>query len=429
MNRTPVPDWQQLSAMYELANALDADGLEDWLDRLQAQAHPLLPQLQQMLDDRARMPDSDTFGSVPPRPEPREVARREGSRFGSYRLQRRIDDGDAAEVWLAQRHDVAVRRPEIIRLLARQTGSVERQTFAQRFEREREMLAALNHPNIAGLHEAGVTPGGWPWVARDYVDGEPLTVWCDARRLGVEARVRLFRQVVVAVRHAHAHLVLHRDLRPANILVTPQGEVRILDFGLVRLLEPDGGASIETEIARASGALYPAWYTAPEQLLGQTLTTGCDVYALGVVLYELLCGERPDEPAFESAALLEQSIIDIAPRPPSQRALTVAAAHLRDTTPARLRRMLCGDLDAIVLSTLAKQPSQRCASAEALRAELDRWLAGEPAEACGAGRRGVARRFAQRHAIPIALVTGAALAAVGAAATALAAGWRLVGIG
>jgi serine/threonine protein kinase len=413
MNRTPVADWQQLCALYELADALDADSLDDWLVRLQAQAHPLLPQLQQMLDDRSRLPCGDLFGGLPPPPraEPREAPRREGGRFGPYRLQRRIAEGGTAEVWLAQRDDVAVRRPDVIKLLSRQAGPIERDTFAQRFERERDLLAGLNHQNIAGLHDAGVTAGGRPWMAREYVDGEPLTTWCDARRLGVEARVRLFRQVVLAVRHAHAHLVLHRDLNPGNILVTPQGEVRVLDFGLIRLLEPEGAASVETELARLHGSPKLPWYAAPEQLLGQPLTTGCDVYALGVVLYELLCGERPDEPKVESAALLEQSILDVIPRPPSQRALTAPAAELRGTTPARLRRALAGDLDAIVLRALAKRPEQRCVSAEALRAELDRWLAGEPVEARSPGRWRRAARLVRRHALRMAMAAGAMFSA------------------
>ncbi|CAM5795948.1 serine/threonine-protein kinase [Rhizobacter fulvus] len=405
MNRTPVADWQQLSALYKLAAALDADSLEDWLLRLEAQAHPLLPQLQQMLDDRARTPYSDLFEDLPsprsPRParreETRDAARREGGRFGPYRLQRRMADGDAAEVWLAQRDDAAASAREVITLLSRQAGAVERDTFTRRFERERDMLAALNHPNIAGLHGAGVTASGRPWIAREFVDGEPLMAWCNGRRLGIRARVLLFRQVVLAVRHAHAHLVLHRDLNPDNLLVTRQGEVRVLDFGLVQLLEPDGVASVETEMTRLAGNPVLPWYAAPEQLLGQSLTTACDVYALGVILYELLCGHRPDEPTIESAAVLEQSILDIVPRPPSERRLGPEIARQRGSTPARLRHALAGDLDAIVLKTLAKQPSQRCVSAEALRAELDRWLAGVPVESRAIGRWGRAGRFLQRQ--------------------------------
>ncbi len=409
MIRTPVADWQQLSAMYELADALDADALDDWLRRLAAQAHPLLPQLRQMLDDRARAPLREFFeGLQPPSPPTAPLAsalrarpstaRREGARFGPYRLQRRLADEDTTEVWLAQRADMSARRPEIVKLMPRCASPLEREALLRRFERQREVLSALRHPHIAGLREAGFSPCGRPWVAHEYVEGQPLTVWCDERRLGIEARLELFRAVVLAVRHAHAHLVLHRDLKPENILVTPDGELRVLDFGLVQLMEPDGVASVETELARLSGTPVLPWYAAPEQLLGQPLTTACDVYALGVLLYELLCGQRPDELRFESAALLEQSILDTPPRPPSARDLGADVAQLRGTTPRQLRRTLAGDLDAIVLRALAKQPEQRCPGAETLRADIDRWFAGAPFEArVPLGRWRRAGRFIRRH--------------------------------
>jgi serine/threonine protein kinase len=401
MNRTSVADWQQLSALYGRATALDTDSLDVWLLRLEADAHPLLPQLQQMLDERAlALCDELSEQGPPPHPAPRdvfcEVARREGSRFGPYRLQRLMAEGDA-EVWLAQRDDAAACRPEVIRLLSRPAGQREREAFARRFERERDLLAALSHPHIAGLREAGVTASGRRWLACDFVEGVPLTAWCDRHRLGVRARVRLFTQVVLAVRHAHAHLVLHRDLKPANILVTPQGSVRVIDFGLMQLMEPDGVGSVETELTRLAGTPPLNWYSAPEQLMGLPLTTACDVYALGVVLYELLCGHRPDELIVESAAVLEQSILDTRPRAPSERLASDEILSRRGTTRARLRHDLAGDLDAIVLKTLAKQPAQRCVSAEALRAELDRWLAGEPVEARAAGRWARAGRFIKRQ--------------------------------
>ncbi len=408
MIRTPVADWQQLSSMYELADALDAEGLDDWLRRLAMQAHPLLPQLKQMLDDRARAPLREFFESeqpprLPPPPlasalRPRQPARREGARFGPYRLQRRMADQDTTEVWLAQRADMTVRRPDIVKLMARCATRLERDAFSRRYERQRDVLSALRHPHIAGLQEAGVTSCGRPWVAHEYVEGQPLTAWCDERRLGIEARLGLFRTVILAVRHAHAHLVLHRDLKPENVLVTAEGEVRVLDFGLVQLMEPHGVASVETELARLCETPVLPWYAAPEQLLGQPLTTACDVYALGVLLYELLCGQRPDELRFESAALLEQSILETSPRRPSERELSVVIAQVRDTTPGRLRRALAGDLDAIVLEALAKQPEQRCPGAESLRANLDRWLAGAPIEARATlGRWRRAGRFLKRH--------------------------------
>jgi len=332
MNRTPVADWQQLSALYEAADALEPVALDAWLAQLRAQPHPLLDQLEQMLAARAQVQHNGFLGTLPRLPvppEPPSVTWAEGSRIGPYRLVRHLGEGGMAEVWMAQRDDGAFQRTVAIKLLFRTAGSTQRDSFAQRFARERDILASLDHPNIAGLHDAGVTPAGQPWLALEYVEGQTLTRWCDTQRLPIEARVRLFRQVLLAVQHAHANLVIHRDLKPGNILVTTQGEVRLLDFGIAKLMEADGGALAETELTRMAGRPMTPNYAAPEQLLGQPLTTACDVYALGVVLYELLCGERPYELKLDSAAQLEQSILEVEPRGPSRRTVTEAAVEAR----------------------------------------------------------------------------------------------------
>ena len=422
MNRTPVADWQQLSALYELADTLDPVSLGDWLEQLGAQAHPLLPQLQQMLDARSQVRHNGFLGTLPrlpTTPEPRAVEWQADSRIGPYRLLRRLGAGGMAEVWLAQRDDGAFQRQVAIKLLFRNGRSDERDSFAQRFDRERDILASLNHPHIAGLHDAGVTPAGQPWLALEYVEGQMLTTWCDARCLGIEARVRLFRQVLLAVQHAHANLVIHRDLKPGNILVTAQGDVRLLDFGIAKLMEPEGGASVETELTRMAGRPMTPQYASPEQLLGQPLTTACDVYALGVVLYELLCGERPYELKLDSAAQLEQSILDVEPRGPSRRVVTEVAASARGTTTIVLRKTLASDLDAIVLRALAKQPTQRYSSAEAFRSDLDHWLAGEPVEARVPSAAYRLRKFVQRHRGAVALSAGAVLSLIGITAVAV----------
>ena len=420
MNRTPVADWQQLSALYELADALDPVSLEDWLAQLQAQSHPLLRQLREMLAARSQIQGLGFLGTLPKvrlEPEPRPVEWQAGHRLGVYRLLRRLGTGGMAEVWLAERDDGVFERQVAIKLLFRNERSSERDSFARRFERERHILASLDHPNIAGLHDAGVTRDGQPWLALEYVEGQTLTTWCDARQLGIEARVRLFRQVLLAVQHAHANLVIHRDLKPGNILVTGQGEVRLLDFGIAKLMEPEGGASVESELTRMAGRPMTPQYAAPEQLLGQPLTTACDVYALGVVLYELLCGERPYELKVESAAQLEQASLETEPRAPSRRAWSDATAQWRGAPPAAVRKVVSGDLDAIVLRALAKQPSQRYGSVEALRADLDRWLDGEPVSARAPSALDRAGKFVRRHVLAVsmsaaAVVTLAVVAAV-----------------
>jgi len=417
MNRTPVADWQQLSALYEAADALDPVALAAWLAQLRAQPHPLLVQLEQMLTARAQVQHNGFLGTLPRLPMPPEppppTAWAEGSRIGPYRLVRHLGEGGMAEVWMAQRDDGAFQRTVAIKLLFRNAGSTQRDSFAQRFARERDILASLDHPHIAGLHDAGVTPAGQPWLALEYVEGQTLTRWCDTQRLSVDARVRLFRQVLLAVQHAHANLVIHRDLKPGNILVTTQGEVRLLDFGIAKLMEADGGALAETELTRMAGRPMTPNYAAPEQLLGQPLTTACDVYALGVVLYELLCGERPYELKLASAAQLEQSILEVEPRGPSRRALTEAVVEARGTTSVALRKTLSSDLDAIVLRALAKQPSERYGSVEAFRADLDHWLAGEPVEARAPSAAYRVSKFVGRHRWAVALSAGAVLSLIG----------------
>lgn len=426
MKRTPVADWQQLSALYELADALDGDALADWLEQLRLQAHPLLPQLRQMLEARAQVRHNGFLGSLPQltttRHEPRAVewpAWQADTRIGPYRLLSRLGSGGMAEVWLAQRDDGAFQRRVAIKLLFRHAGSNALDSFAQRFDRERDILASLNHPHIAGLHDAGVTATGQPWLALEYVEGQMLTTWCDERCLGIEARVRLFRQVLLAVQHAHANLVIHRDLKPGNILVTAQGEVRLLDFGIAKLMEPEGAASVETELTRMAGRPMTPQYASPEQLLGQPLTTACDVYSLGVVLYELLCGERPYELKVESAAQLEQAILDMEPRAPSRRLLPEPIARARGTTSVALRKQLGSDLDAIVLRALAKQPTQRYGSVEALGADLDRWLGGEPVEARAPSTVYRVGKFVRRHTLSVSLGVAAILTLAGVAAVAV----------
>jgi tetratricopeptide (TPR) repeat protein len=294
-----------------------------------------------------------------------------------------------------------------------------RESFAVRFDRERDILASLRHPNIAGLFDAGVTNEGQAWLALEYVEGQPISNFCDERRLTLRERVKLFRQVLLAVQHAHANLVIHRDLKPANILVTPQGEVRLLDFGIAKLLEAQGGAMPETELTREAGRSLTPRYASPEQLTGQPLTTACDVYSLGVVFYELICGERPYELKLDSAAQLEHSILEVEPRAPSRRTLTPASAEARSTSAKALRRALSPELDAVALRCLAKQPAARYSSVDAVLADVDRWLAGEAVLARSPGAWYRLRKFAARHRLGVGMGVAAVMSLAVAAAVAV----------
>ncbi|MGH7593481.1 MAG: tetratricopeptide repeat protein, partial [Gemmatimonadales bacterium] len=266
-----------------------------------------------------------------------------------------------------------------------------------RFIRERQILASLQHRNIAALYDGGVTPDGRPYLVMEYIEGEPITAWCAARALGVRQRVALFRQVCAAVQHAHQNLVIHRDIKPGNILVTTDGTVKLLDFGIAKLLDADDGDDA-MPLTQGGARAYTPEYASPEQIRGGALKTTSDVYSLGVVLFELLTGRRPHVVASRTTADIERAVLsEPVPRPS---AIVIAqSAHERgERSAARLRRRLHGELDNIVLKTLRIEPERRYASVEALGDDLQRYLAGEPIRAHRdwAGYR--LRKFAQRNA-------------------------------
>jgi eukaryotic-like serine/threonine-protein kinase len=298
-----------------------------------------------------------------------------GELVGPYRLIRLLGEGGMAEVWLAQRADGSIKREVALKLplLWR-----ERQDLSSRFARERDILAALEHPHIARLYDAGISPDGLPYLAMEYVRGEKLTAWCDAHRLGVNERLNLVLQVLDALQYAHAHHVIHRDIKPSNILVNEAGYVRLLDFGVAKLLEQH---EQQTDITIVYGRALTPEYASPELARGGTVEPASDVYSLGVLLYELLSGCLPyGIKATSSLALIEQAIVAAEVARPSAN-LAPDAGAVRATTQDKLERQLRGDLDAIVLKALAKVPSDRYGSAAALADDLQRYLGGQPVTA------------------------------------------------
>jgi serine/threonine protein kinase len=270
------------------------------------------------------------------------------------------------------------------------------------------VLASLNHPNIAQLFDAGWSEAGRPYLALEYVDGEPLLAWCQAHRLDTAARLRQFVAVVRAVAHAHAHLVVHRDLKPSNVLVTAEGQVKLLDFGIAKLLDAGLASAEETELTRLGGRALTPGYAAPEQILGQPITTATDIYALGVMLFELLTGERPYRLArtdAQSRSALEEAIIRVDAMAPSAAAKEKA-----------VRRALRGDLDAIVLKALRKRPEERYQTAAEFAEDIERHLDHRPVQAQRDNRAYRLRRFVVRNRV--------ALTAVSAVLVALVAAWR-----
>lgn len=423
-----VGDWQELSALYEHADVLAPAELSAWLERLRANKHRLLRQVERMLAARSHLAGGSFLETLPKIGAGGEDSTRfdwvEGSAIGAYRLVRHIGAGGMAEVWLAERADGAFERQVAIKLLFSHPTRSQREGFVERFRRERDILASLDHPNVARLHDAGVTPSGQPWLALEYVEGAPITAWCDQRQLSIERRVRLFIDVLRAVEHAHSSLIIHRDLKPANILVTTAGEVRLLDFGIAKVLAAELDSGAETELTRREGRPLTLQYASPEQVSGRALTTSTDVYSLGVVLYELLVGRRPYDDKAGSAAQLERAILDFEPATPSKRDIPEGAATARGSSPKTLAKTLCDGLDAVVLKSLSKALGTRYGSVEAMRQDLQRWLASKPVLAKSPSLAYYARKFFQRHRLGVLAAAGSFTALTIASVTAVVMGVR-----
>ena len=277
-------------------------------------------------------------------------------------------------VWLARRSDGRYEGRVAVKLL---NASLVGRAGEERFRREGSILARLTHPNIARLTDAGVSTSGQPYIVLEHVDGEPIDRFCDTRRLGVEARLRLFLDVCAAVARAHANLVVHRDIKPSNVLVAKDGQVKLLDFGIAKLIEEDSGTGEASALTREGGRAMTPEYAAPEQLTGAAVTTSTDIHALGTLLYVLLAGQHPTGAARTSPALLLKAIVDTDPKRLSE-AATDADASARSATRESLRRQLRGDLDTIVAKALKKDPAERYASVDAMAADVRRYLGHEP---------------------------------------------------
>lgn len=334
-----------------------------------------------------------------------------GRLFGRYRTLRRIGAGGMGTVFLAERADGQFDRTVALKLIRR---GLESEEAIRRFVAERQILARLDHPHIARLLDGGLTEDGLPYYVMEYVEGEPLDAWCDGRGLGVPDRLKLFLEVADTVQFLHRNLVIHRDLKPANVLVTGAGRVKLLDFGIAKLLsEGDPAAATRTR----SRALTPQ-YAAPEQLRGLPVTTETDVYALGVVLYELLSGCRPFEDTGRSLREVEGDVLEEEPVPPSNRAglsteEAADRARARGLSPQRLSRRLRGDLDNICMAALRKDPARRYRSAEQLAGDVRRHLRQEPITARRDSALYRGRKFVRRHMVGVAATAAVITLALG----------------
>jgi eukaryotic-like serine/threonine-protein kinase len=412
--------WDEVDALLELAldqppaerDAFVARACDDDLD--------LLRMLRRLLE-HSQGPDAPV--GLPPAllraaltdpeaPESEPVGALEGRSIGGYRLGRVLGVGGMATVYLGERTDGVFERLVAVKVLHRSFGVPD---VAARFRQERQILASLSHHGIGQMIDGGVTDDGRSWLVMEYVDGVAIDRYAHEKRLDVEARIRLVLQAAEAVEYAHRHMVVHRDLKPSNVLVTEGGRVKLLDFGIAKLLRPDdqestpGDAPSDRPLTRQENRFVTPEYAAPEQLLGAPVSAQTDVYGLSAMLYELLTGTRPYA-GRGALSVLERVIAGAEPAAPS------AAVGPSEAAPhGSLRRRLSGDLDAILLRGLRARPEERYASVAALREDLERHLSGRAVVARGDARLYRLRRFVRRHRLPVGIAASTFLVVAGSA--------------
>ncbi len=388
--------WLAISPHFDRALEMSADERAAWLERLRAENPALAEDLEDLLADHDVVDRERFLEESPPIPAPASLA---GQTLGAYTLSSLIGQGGMGSVWRARRSDGRFEGEAAVKLL---NASLVGRAGEERFRREGSILARLTHPHIARLTDAGVSPTGQPYLVLEHVEGEPIDRYCDRERLPVEARLRLFLDVAAAVAHAHAHLIVHRDIKPSNVLVGRDGRVKLLDFGIAKLLEDEAGSAEATALTREGGRALTPEYAAPEQVTGGAITTATDVHALGTLLYVLLSGSHPAGAALSSPALLFHAIAETDPAKLSG-AVTQAGATARATTPDGLRRELRGDLETIVAKALKKNPAERYPSVTALSDDVRRYLAHEPIRARPDTAAYRAAKFVRRNRTAVAL--------------------------
>ena len=407
--------WNRVKALFAATRDLDERGREAFLDSHACEADTATRE-----DVRSLLAAHGAAGAAfldPPALDELDGAMREmtdegrvGARVGPYLLVECIATGGMGAVYRATRDDDVYRKQVAIKILRRGADTPD---LRRRLRRERQTLAELEHPNITRLLDGGTTDDGQPYLVMEFVEGTSIDRYCDGKCLSIDERLDLFMTVCTAVRHAHQHLVVHRDLKPSNILVTHDGHVKLVDFGIARLLEPSSGSETMTR-----QALTPA-YASPEQVRGESVNTASDVYSLSVVMYELLCGVRPFKvdglPRYEA----ERAICETDPITPASRINggSPATAAARSESMRRLARRLRGDLETIVMTGLQKDVARRYASVEQLEADVRRYRRGEPIHARRDALGYRTLKFVVRHKAGAVAALVVLLALVGSLAT------------
>jgi serine/threonine protein kinase/tetratricopeptide (TPR) repeat protein len=343
-----------------------------------------------------------------------------GDRIGPYRVLRTLGAGGMGEVYLAERADAQFEQQVAIKVVH---GGALAVGMHSRLKLERQILAQLDHPNIARLLDGGALPDGSAYIVMEYIDGVAIDAFCDTNRLDTTARLKLFQSVCAAVHYAHQNLIVHRDLKPSNILVTAAGVPKLLDFGIAKLLDDRQAARHTLAMTQADIRIMTPDHASPEQVRGQAITTSSDVYVLGVLLYKLLCGSSPFFISSVRLSEIERAICEKDPTPPSQLVSTDdsldsrSIAESRGTSPHKLRRTLTGDLDNIVLMAMRKEPERRYSSAQQMASDIQRHLDGMPVIARRDTLSYRTGKFVIRHWLPVAAGVSAAFLVLAFAAT------------
>jgi serine/threonine-protein kinase len=394
MNRLPASErWHALDAALRAALELEPAEREAWIDARCREQPELAQDLRRLVEHADRTGPLERLGESGVLVEALDALPLEATTVGGWQLRRRIGAGGMAEVFLAERESAGVVQIAALKRMVTGLGSPE---LRARFVRERAILARLSDARIARYLDGGLAEDGRPWLVIEYIDGLPIDRHCSEHRLGLRERVILFRDVCGAVAHAHRHLVVHRDIKPSNVLVSRDGQIKLLDFGIAKPLDGDDDAT------QASARLLTPHYASPEQIRGEPASTATDVFLLGLLLFELICGERPFAAHESDRRALERALCDDDPPRPSD----VLARRRRTDNPIAPREMR-GDLDRIVALALCKEPERRYPSVDALQRDLGAWLAGEPVQARGASVGYRLRSFVRRHRLASAAIAGA----------------------
>jgi len=407
--------WNRMRDLFSEATDLPTDNRRSFIDSASADDQALRDELLSLIESDQCQKKKPLTGAVGGAINGTVEARRQrliGTVIGNYKLLSVIGYGGVGTVYLGHHVDSDSNMSVALKIVERAAVHLDTR---RRFQREKQILADLDHPNIARILDAGDAPEGFPYLVMEHVQGEPLDRYCDRRRLDIRSRLLIFLQICDAVQYAHNNLVIHRDLKPTNILVTLDGTIKLLDFGIAKLL--DGETGSVAAVTRLQDQLLTPEYSSPEQIRGQYLTTGSDVYALGVLLHELLTGSRPYGETSTPLAL-EKAICFAEPKKPSRSARAsryrehgqheqvLMQAGRRNTTPAKLYELLSGDLDAIVLHAIRKAPKDRYQSVAEFALDIRNHLSTKPVTATRASAVYLANRFIRRHAVPVALGIG-----------------------